>query len=256
MTAVNDAPSAGYAPNEVWPAGEAGAKTSAGFVISSSAGPGNENAQTVSIDLTVDSDPSGLLSGVSIDAGGLLSYTLSGNSGAARLRLQATDDGGTANGGIDRGEVVTRRIIVGDGVDISLSIRRGQPAGRLGEALTQGSTLADYTIEARNNSAQDANGLRLVVAPIIGLTNVLWTCTITACTPPNGSGSIDTTADLQTGGVLLIGLSGTVDSNQPFVEITAQATLPQGTTVLLTDDDRRVLIESTGWNGVFKNGLE
>ncbi|MBD8526691.1 fibrinogen-like YCDxxxxGGGW domain-containing protein [Pseudomarimonas arenosa] len=254
--AVNDAPSAAFAGNEVWPAGESGAKAVTDFASLFNPGPGNESDQTVSIELATESDPSGVLSGISIDGSGTLSYTLTGNSGAARIRLQAVDDGGTANGGVDRGQAVTRRIIVGDGVDVTVSIWRGAPVGKLGEAMVKGSTLAEYSVEVRNNSAQDANGLRLRVSPIIGLTNVLWNCVISSCTPPNGSGEIDTQVDLQAGGVLLLGLSGSVDINVPFVEISAQATLPQGAVVLLSDDDRRVLIESTGGNGVYKSGFE
>lgn len=256
VTPVNDPPSAAFGQNEVWPAGESGEKTATGFVSLTSAGPGNESGQTVSADVAIDSDPDSVLSAASIQPNGDLTYTLTGNSGAARIRLQAVDDGGTANGGIDRGDVVTRRIIVGDGVDISLSIRRGQPAGKLSDALAKGATMAGYTVAVTNNSAQDANGLRIQVSPIIGLTDVLWNCVITACTPPNGNGGIDTTADLQAGGVLLIGLTGRVDTNVHFVEITASATLPQGTTVVLRDDDDQVFIEPSGSTGVYKSGFE
>ena len=257
VTPVNDLPSAAYGQNEVWPAGETGEKTAASFVGLTSAGPGNESDQTVSIHLAIDSDPDGVLSVASIQPNGDLTYTLTGNSGAARITLQAVDDGGTANGGVDRGEVVTRRIIVGDGIDITLSIRRGQPQSKhLGDAIAKGATMAAYSIEVRNNSAQDANGLRLQVSPIIGLTDTLWNCVISTCTPPNGSGGIDTVVDLQAGGVLLVGLNGTVDTGVPFVEITAQASLPQGVTVLLRDDDDQMFIEPSGGTGVYKSGFE
>lgn len=257
VTPVNDPPSAAYGQNEVWPAGETGGRTAAGFVSLTSAGPGNESGQSVSIDLAIDSDPDVVLSAASIQPNGDLTYTLSGSSGAARITLQAVDDGGSENGGSDRGEAVTRRIIVGDGVDVTLSVRRGQPQSKhLGDALAKGATMAAYSIEVRNNSAQDADGLRLQVKPIIGLTDTLWNCVISTCTPPNGSGDIDTVVDLQAGGVLLVGLSGTVDSGVPFVEITAKASLPQGVKVLLPDDDEQVFIEPSGSDGVYKSGFE
>ena len=253
---VNDPPSADFAENETWPSGESGTKESVGFASDFDPGADNEAHQTVSIDLAIDSNPDGVLTGASIDANGTLHYTLSGNDGAARISLQAVDDGGTANGGIDRGPVVTRRIIVGGGVDISVRIRGEAPAPLpLPGALAKGATIAVYTIEVRNHTAEEVNDLRLQVSPIIGLDDVLWTCGAD-CTPPDGSDGIDTMTNLPGDGLLEITLTGIVDPNTAFIEITAQASLPEGTTVLLPDDDRHVFIEPSGAEGVFKNRFE
>lgn len=254
---VNDPPSAGIVQNPVWPAGESGQKLAPDFVASTSPGPSNESGQTVNVELAIDSDPSSILAGASIEPDGSLRYQLTGNSGAARLRLQAVDDGGTANGGIDRGEVQTRRIIVGPGVDISLRISRGQPASRrLADAAKSGSTLAAYTVEVRNNSPEPANGLRVQVSPILGLNDVLWICVISDCTPNSGSGPVDAQLDLIAGGVLLIGVSGSLDPTAQWIEISARASLPQGTNVLLADDDTQVFIEAASSEALHKSGFE
>ena len=258
VLAVNDPPSAQFGNSPTWPAGESGEKQATNFVSALFAGAVDEAAQNVSIALAVDSDPDGVLQpgSVSLETNGTLRYTLTGNGGAARLRLQAVDDGGTANGGSDRGALVTRRILVGEVIDLSVSIRRGQPVGKqLAAALAKGSTMASYTVEVRHVGNLDASDVRLRVNPIVGLNDVLWSCDV-PCTPPNGGGTVDTTFNLAAGGLLQLGLSGSVDNSVPFVEITAQVTLPPGVTAVFRNDDRRVLIESTGGTGIFKNGME
>lgn len=182
------------------------------------------------------------------------------NGNEVRVRHTSAAASGTATttslniGGVTADFVSTTAVT--SGVDISLVVRRGGPAAKhLPDALAKGATLASYLIEARNNGAQAATGLRIVVSPIVGVNDVLWTCGA-PCTPPNGSNSIDTATNLPSGGFVPITLTGSVDSTKAFIEITAQASLPAGTPGLPGGVVRRVFIEPAGVSGVYKSGFE
>lgn len=145
---------------------------------------------------------------------------------------------------------------VGEGVDISVLIRREAPVGKLLESvMTKGGSLARYSIEVKNHSAQDISGISLEVPWVLGLNNVLWTCT-PGCNPSSGAGLVRVLAELPAGAVLSIDLTGEVDASERFVEIVAQARIESGVTVLLREDDRYVFIEPSGAEGLFRNGLE
>ena len=99
---VNDAPSftAGSDPavNE-----DAGAQTVAGWATAISAGPANEAGQVLTFTFTGNTDPSLFAAGPAVDpTTGDLTYTPAADaSGSADLTLVLSDDGGTANGGVD-----------------------------------------------------------------------------------------------------------------------------------------------------------
>ena len=100
ITPVNDAPSftagADQTVNE-----DSGAHTVAGWATAISAGP-NESGQTLTFNVTANSNPSLFSAGPAVAADGTLSYTLAANAhGAATISITLSDDGGTANGGSD-----------------------------------------------------------------------------------------------------------------------------------------------------------
>ncbi|MBD8526095.1 fibronectin type III domain-containing protein [Pseudomarimonas arenosa] len=256
VTPVNDPPTASFAGDQALPAGSSGAQSVGGFVSGLSAGPANEGSQTASVEVEVVRDLSGVLQTISVDAGGTLHYTLSGTSGAARIRVTPVDNGGTANGGADRGTPVIRRISVGRGADLGLVIRRNQPAPRLlAEAIAKGSTLADYSVEVHNYGPDAVDDLQLRVGAPVGLNAVLWSCA-PSCVPPGGSGAAQTQFDLAVGNSAELNITGEIDPTQNFVEISAEVTAPVGTEVLLGDDDRQVLIEPARAEAVYKSGFE
>ena len=100
VEAVNDAPDltlgADIALGE-----DPGAQSVAGFALSGPGGGADEAGQIVTLD--VQNDNAGLFSvAPSIDAAGTLGFTPApGASGQATVTVTATDDGGTANGGVD-----------------------------------------------------------------------------------------------------------------------------------------------------------
>ena len=80
---------------------ESGSGAFPGFIVSFSAGPANEAAQTISF--TVTNDNMTFFSAQPIiNPAGLLSYTVvSGVTGLVTVTVHAVDNGGTANGGVD-----------------------------------------------------------------------------------------------------------------------------------------------------------
>lgn len=98
---VNDAPSftkgANPSVNE-----DAGAQNVPNWATAISAGPANESGQTVSFQITSNSNPSLFLSAPAISSAGTLTYTTAANaSGSATIFIVLKDNGGTANGGQD-----------------------------------------------------------------------------------------------------------------------------------------------------------
>jgi VCBS repeat-containing protein len=100
VTAVNDAPSFTKGANETV-LEDSGARTVSNWPTNISAGPPDENTQTVTFTATNDNNP---LFSVqpAISSTGTLTYTPAANAfGSATVTLTLKDNGGTANGGAD-----------------------------------------------------------------------------------------------------------------------------------------------------------
>src|SRR5262249_20347600 len=102
VTAVNDPPSfskgADQTVNE-----DAGAQSITGWATAISPGPANEAGQTVSFQVTNDTNPGLFSAGPAVSATGTLTFTSAANqNGTATITLVAQDDGGTANGEVAR----------------------------------------------------------------------------------------------------------------------------------------------------------
>jgi large repetitive protein len=111
VTSVNDAPSFTKGGDQTV-SEDAGAQTVNPWATSVSAGPG-EGAQTVSFEITNNTNPSLFASGPSVSSVGVLSYTPAANqNGSATITLRIMDDGGTANGGINASATQTFTITV------------------------------------------------------------------------------------------------------------------------------------------------
>jgi Ca2+-binding RTX toxin-like protein len=99
--AVNDAPSfskgADQTVNE-----DAPAQSVVGWATALSTGPANEAGQTLSFNVTGNTNPGLFAVGPAVSANGTLTYTLAPNAnGAAAITLTLSDNGDTANGGLD-----------------------------------------------------------------------------------------------------------------------------------------------------------
>ena len=111
VTAVNDAPSFTKGADQTVDE-DAGAQTVVGWATAISAGP-NEAGQAVAFGVTGNTNPGLFSAGPAISAAGELTYTPAANqNGTATLTLRITDNGGTANGGIDASATQTFVITV------------------------------------------------------------------------------------------------------------------------------------------------
>jgi uncharacterized delta-60 repeat protein len=108
---VNDAPSFTKGADQSV-AEDAGAQNVSGWATAISPGPANESSQTVSF--LVTNDNNGLFAvQPEVASDGTLSYTPAANAfGSATVTVQAKDDGGTANGGVDTSAPQTFTITV------------------------------------------------------------------------------------------------------------------------------------------------
>jgi len=101
VDAVNDVPSFTVGPDETVLEG-AGAQTVNPWATGISPGPADESGQTVSFNVTGNTDPALFSAGPAVSAAGVLTYTPAADaSGSATITLTLADDGGTANGGVD-----------------------------------------------------------------------------------------------------------------------------------------------------------
>src|SRR5436190_3334691 len=100
INSVNDAPSFTGGGN-VTVLEDSGAY-SASWATGISGGPANEWSQTLTFNIVSNSNPSLFASGPSISASGVLSFTPAANAfGSATLVINLSDNGGTANGGVE-----------------------------------------------------------------------------------------------------------------------------------------------------------
>jgi len=101
VTAVNDEPSFTKGANETV-LEDAGAQTEAGWATAISAGPPDEAGQTLTFEITNNTNAALFAAGPAVAANGTLTYAPVANvNGTATITLRLTDDGGTANGGDD-----------------------------------------------------------------------------------------------------------------------------------------------------------
>lgn len=113
VTAVNDAPSFIVPTNAPASDEDAGPQTVPGFATAIAAGPVDEAAQTLTFNVTGNSNPGLFSVAPSIDAAGNLTYTATPNiGGTADITVVLQDNGGTANGGVDTSAPQTFTITV------------------------------------------------------------------------------------------------------------------------------------------------
>lgn len=100
---VNDVPSFTLSGDPPTVGEDAGQQTISGFASNIGSGPINESGQNLSFDLTITAGSLTFASAPTISAStGDLTYATSPNAnGAVTLQVELSDDGGTANGGLD-----------------------------------------------------------------------------------------------------------------------------------------------------------
>jgi Ca2+-binding RTX toxin-like protein len=107
VTCVNDAPSFTKGPNQANVANQLEDGTARAYTINPwatgiSSGPANESGQTVSFEITSNTNTALFSAGPAVSPTGVLTFTTDpANSGTATIDLRITDTGGTADGGVN-----------------------------------------------------------------------------------------------------------------------------------------------------------
>jgi len=112
VNSVNDAPSFTKGADQTVDE-DAGAQTIANWAAGISEGASNESGQTLTFNITGNSNTALFAAGPAIDADGTLTYTPADDAyGAAQIKVTLSDDGGTANNGQDTSAEQTFTITV------------------------------------------------------------------------------------------------------------------------------------------------
>ena len=145
VSPVNDAP--GFqlqaSPNQTVNE-DAAAQTVVGFATNVSAGPANEGGQSVSFDVT-DDDHALFSARPEISPGGALTYTPAPDAnGAASVTVEARDNGGTVNGGVNTSAEQTFDITVNAVNDVpTVTLNGGAQNAKEGQTKTYHFTAVD-----------------------------------------------------------------------------------------------------------------
>lgn len=224
---VNDAPSFTPGTGQTVTQDATGPQIIAGWASEISAGPG-EASQQLTFELSVLSDPAGVLASVALDPEGTLRFTPAGPTGAAIVQAVLRDDGGAAFDGVDTSVAASFSITVEEvqmtRVDLVVAISDGRVTVNLGERL-------DYVILVANAGPDDAVGARIVNRLPASLEDASWTCIPgpEAACPAAGTGGIDVLVDIPAGSDIQLNLSARAIGMQgDRIENTATAEVPSG----------------------------
>ncbi|SFN50622.1 Ig-like domain-containing protein [Dokdonella immobilis] len=172
VTPVNDAP--GFTPGaDQTVLEDAGPQTVNPWATAISAGPANEAAQTLTFNVTGNTNPALFSAGPAISPAGVLTYTPTANtSGSATISLVLMDDGGTANGGVDTTAVQTFIINVTAVNDPPLLDLNGPAAGTDFAATYTEGNAAVAIVDAATLTVADVDNVNLASATVT-ITNLL-----------------------------------------------------------------------------------
>lgn len=205
VAAVNDAPSFTAGADQSVDQ-DLGAQTVAGWATAMSTGPANESSQAISFEVTA-ANTALFSAGPAVAPDGTLSFTTAaGATGTSNVTVVAVDDGGTANGGVDRSAAQTFMITA------NAVSQNAAPVA----ADVVGSGLEDATADVQL-SATDSNGDSLTYALV--------------SQPSKGSATLSGTTVTYTPAADFFGSDsftykandGTVDSNTATATVTVGA---------------------------------
>lgn len=228
IAAINDKPSFALSPAVLpeHPQGTSGQQTRNGILANIDFGPPDEDATQAiaSVQAFETFDPANILTNVAISNAGVLTYTLSGNAGLARVSVSITDNGGTLNGGQATSDPQQLTISVRNATDLQVSDTNGATSVAPNQAVV-------YQVLVANAGPYATTAARLDIPVPAGLSNVLWSCDTVqnaTCPQANGTGAINAqSVDLPNGGVLRYLVTGNVSA-------AAGATLTHVATVATT----------------------
>lgn len=221
---VNDPPTFTLAGNQT--VGDlAGPQTVTNFVTNVSPGPSNESSQNVTMAVTNVTNASLFTTAPSINAAGTLTFEPNpGNLGTSQVQVTATDDGGTANSGVNN-SVQTFNIIVQNlpVADLRVTITVDDTSPSMNQAV-------QYTIQLSNLGPTDAVGVSVENTLPADLINGSWNCSASggsACGAFSGVGGVMDIADVLVNGRVTYVLTVTVDApDGTLISNTATVTPP------------------------------
>jgi len=172
VNSVNDAPSFTEGANQTVCA-SSGAQSVTSWATAISAGPANESLQVLSFNITGNTVPGIFSVAPAISPSGVLTYTPSATSGTSTITVTISDDGGTANGGVNTSAAQTFTITVNALPTITLgtspSVCLGSTSASLPYTATSGSpnqySIA-YDVAAHTAGFVDVALTTLPVTPI------------------------------------------------------------------------------------------
>ncbi len=129
VTPVNDAPSFVKGSDQTVPA-DSGAQSRVGWATSLSRGPADEAGQTLTFNITANTNPGLFSAQPQVSSTGTLLFTpAAGQDGSATITIELQDDGGVVDGGIDTSPPQTFEIIVDDHGIVVSEFRPAGPGG-------------------------------------------------------------------------------------------------------------------------------
>lgn len=207
---VNDIPSFTPGPNQTVPFGTNTQQIVTGWATAISAGGGE--SQTLTFNVTNNSNMPLFSTQPAISQTGTLTFTPVGTAGTATITLVLTDNGGTANGGVNTTAPFTFTITVNSpgnsptiNVISDVTINEGAPLQTINlSGITDG---GDPTQQAITVSAISSNSTLVPVT--VNYTSPNNTGTLTFTSPVNDFGSSTVTVTVRDAGLDLI--PGTID---------------------------------------------
>ncbi|MBY6204405.1 tandem-95 repeat protein [Halomonas denitrificans] len=172
LTAVNDAPSFTAGP-DVSSDEDAGPQTDAGWATAIDPGAPDEGGQVLTFNVVGNDNPTLFAAGPSIDPGsGDLTYTAAPNAnGVANITITLSDDGGTANGGVDTSPPATFSITVNP-INDPPTVTAPGPFDVLGNVRIQVTDGADDLLANASDAADGPGALPLFIGGTVPATTV------------------------------------------------------------------------------------
>jgi VCBS repeat-containing protein len=213
---VNDAPSFTKGA-DVTVFEDNGTITVSPWATGMSAGPADEAGQTLTFNITGNTNPSLFTSGPTVAADGSLGFDLAGDAfGTATITLTLSDNGGTANGGVDTSAAQTFVITVTsvndapsftEGADVTVAEDSGAYSAAWATAVSVGpaseaSQTPSFMIHTNSNPALFSDGPRVLADGTLQFTpaaNASGTATITLALHDDGgtaNGGVDMSAEV------------------------------------------------------------
>jgi hypothetical protein len=249
VTPVNDAPRFTGAA-DVTALRNAGPVVLPGWATVTSLGAANETAQAAQFVLTANTRPALFSVAPVIAPDGTLSFTPSGTAGIAALTFELRDDGGSADGGVDRTPPQFFTIALqSPGTDLSVRIEAS--AAFVDNAPLQ------FTVRAENAGPSPAEGAAVDIGFPPQLTAVQWSCSaeVGANCTATGSGDIADSVEIPVNGAVVYTVQATVAANGAG-QFAVDAAVSPGTSAIDPDPSDDTDMHVFNVDAVFYDGFE